>query len=158
MRDASTGVIIVEAKMGSELSSGITNSPNYNQAARNIACLAKLLIEQNASHDVISKSAFVVLAPKSKLEDWGKDKNSPQQLIEGAWEIIKSQSRTRNVKCDVDTFGGIVADIMKNSIPLSWDDVIDAIQPNESNLFSDFPILYLRDFYKIACSEINVKK
>ena len=37
MRDASTGVIIVEAKMGSELSSGITNSPDYNQAARNIA-------------------------------------------------------------------------------------------------------------------------
>ena len=159
MRDDSTGVIIVEAKMGSELSSGITNSPDYNQAARNIACLAKLLIEQNASPAVISESAFVVLAPRSKLEEWEKDENSPQQLINGAWKTIKDQTRTRNVNCDFDTtFKSMVENIKDNSIALSWDDVIDAIQPNDTNLFSGFPISYLRDFYKIACSEINVNK
>ena len=145
--------------MGSELSSGITNSPDYNQAARNIACLAKLLIEQNASPDVISESAFVVLAPRSKLEEWEKDENSPQQLINGAWKTIKEQKRARNVNCDFDTtFKSMVENIKDNSIALSWDDVIDAIQPIDTNLFSGFPISYLKDFYKIACSEINVNK
>lgn len=157
IRDPSTGVIIIEAKMGSELSSGITNSSNYNQAARNIACLAKLLNKEKVSKKIISESAFVLFAPKSKLEEW-KSKNAPQQLIDGAWKIIECQTRTRKGNCDSDTFKSIVGDIINNSIALSWDDVIDAIEPSDTNLFSGFPISYLRDFYKIACSEINVNK
>ena len=156
IRDSSTGVIIVEAKMGSELASGITNSSNYNQAARNIACLAKLLNNQKISKEIISESAFVVLAPRYKLEEW-KSRTPPQKMIEDAWEIIECQSRTRKKNCDSDTFKSVVKDIINNSIALSWDDVIEAIQPNDTNLFSGFPISFLRDFYKIACSEINVK-
>src|SRR6266545_3124779 len=40
--ETGTQLVVVEAKMGSLLSPGTTNVRNYNQAARNIACIAKL--------------------------------------------------------------------------------------------------------------------
>lgn len=58
------GVIVIEAKMNSDLAPGVTHASDYNQVARNIACLARKVME----YGTISKeSAFFVFAPESKI-------------------------------------------------------------------------------------------
>lgn len=52
---------LIEAKMRSGLSIGTTNAPTYDQASRNVACIA-----ENTSDTCIT--FFYVLAPKSRLD------------------------------------------------------------------------------------------
>jgi len=56
---------VIEAKMGSPLSSGTKNAPNYNQASRNLACMA--FNTRNTKHELI----FAVAAPEVKIEEHG---------------------------------------------------------------------------------------
>lgn len=53
---------VLEAKMGSPLSTGTTNASNYNQASRNIACIAYNTMGTNIS------SFFGVVAPESTIK------------------------------------------------------------------------------------------
>lgn len=55
---------IIEAKMGSNLSQGTTHAKDYNQASRNLVCIAHNTIDK---HDC--KTFFYVVAPASKLKD-----------------------------------------------------------------------------------------
>lgn len=41
--DKATQFVVVEAKMGSKLSAGTSNAAGYNQAARNVACMAEAI-------------------------------------------------------------------------------------------------------------------
>ncbi len=60
--------IVVEAKMFSGLSKGTTHAPTYNQAARNVACMAELVRRANRDPSNISSKAFFVLAPQEQLD------------------------------------------------------------------------------------------
>lgn len=58
---------VIEAKMGSSLSAGITNDQNYNQAARSIACIAELLAQQKVTGEEIKNFkhlGFYVFLPE----------------------------------------------------------------------------------------------
>ena len=59
--------IVVEAKMFSGLSKGTTHGPTYNQAARNVGCMAELIRRTNLDPSKISSLAFVVAAPREQL-------------------------------------------------------------------------------------------
>ena len=85
------GVVIIEAKVGSDLDTGVTHADDYNQVARNIACLARLVMDKKG---MASKSAFVVFAPKSKIEGWSEEKN----WIDTAPKIIEDQKNERESK------------------------------------------------------------
>ena len=52
---------VIEAKMGSKLSSGTKNAPNYNQASRNLACIAHNTMNSNV------ETFFTVVAPEKKI-------------------------------------------------------------------------------------------
>lgn len=54
---------VIEAKMGSKLSAGTKNAPSYNQASRNLACIAFNTLSKN--HDIF----FFVVAPERKIEE-----------------------------------------------------------------------------------------
>jgi hypothetical protein len=60
--------LVLEAKMFSSLSSGVTNARYYDQAARNVACMAETL--RRADHNPLNmtKLGFYVLAPSSQIE------------------------------------------------------------------------------------------
>ncbi len=62
--------VVIEAKMGSRLSLGTRHSPDYNQAARNVACMVKL-IEPLAATPVDAR--FIVMAPAAKLAEHGME-------------------------------------------------------------------------------------
>ena len=60
---------VLEAKMFSKLSSGTTHAKYYNQAARNVACIAEVLKRANRSPSNIQSLAFYVIAPKVQIDD-----------------------------------------------------------------------------------------
>ena len=60
--------IVVEAKMFSGLSKGTTHAPKYNQAARNVACMAELISRSKRDPSNISSKAFFVLAPREQID------------------------------------------------------------------------------------------
>ncbi|MCP4024014.1 MAG: hypothetical protein GY729_19385 [Desulfobacteraceae bacterium] len=61
--------IVTEAKMFSKLSSGVKNASYFNQAARNIACIAELISRAQIPPASFDKISFFVIAPESQIND-----------------------------------------------------------------------------------------
>jgi hypothetical protein len=59
--------IVTEAKLGSSLSKGTTNAPTYDQAARNVACIAHMLTTSGVDPNSLKSLAFYVIAPEAKI-------------------------------------------------------------------------------------------
>lgn len=55
--------VVIEAKMFSNLSAGTKNAPRYNQAARNLACIAEALAVRKLRPGDIEQLGFFVVAP-----------------------------------------------------------------------------------------------
>ena len=54
--------------MFSKLSAGVKNAPYFNQAARNIACIAEVLSRAGSNPDSFRKLGFYVLAPEKQIK------------------------------------------------------------------------------------------
>jgi hypothetical protein len=63
-----TQFIIVEAKMFSGLSTGTTRAKGYDQAARNVACLAEAVRMSKRPPEAFRSLGFWVLAPDSQIK------------------------------------------------------------------------------------------
>lgn len=139
------GVVVIEAKVGSKLSEGTRNYADYNQAARNIACLAKLVMHE--PEDFIRKCAFVVLGPREaiKSKSWkGQDWNQ-QRLLTNAIDVIKGKhgnGETREYIKDKASFIKAAEMIAKTSIVVAWEDIVESIGNTE-----------LTDFYNAVLAE-----
>jgi len=64
---AATQFVVLEAKINSPLSAGTTNAPEYDQAARNVACIAEVLRRSMRSQGEVAELGFFVLAPREKI-------------------------------------------------------------------------------------------
>jgi hypothetical protein len=60
--------VVTEAKLSSTLSAGTKNAPSYDQAARNVACIAFMLGEASVKPESLSRLAFYVLAPQKQID------------------------------------------------------------------------------------------
>jgi hypothetical protein len=60
--------IVVEAKIFSQLSSGVKRAPYFDQAARSVACMAELLKRAGRRPAEVDCLAFYVLAPASQID------------------------------------------------------------------------------------------
>lgn len=60
--------IVLEAKIYSSLSSGISNARYYNQAARNVACMAEVLKRNDVNPKQVTKLGFYILAPLEQFK------------------------------------------------------------------------------------------
>jgi len=61
--------VVTEAKMFSKLTPHVTNASYYNQAARNVACIAEVLNRAGIDPKSFKKLGFYVLTPKEKVEN-----------------------------------------------------------------------------------------
>ncbi|QIQ86028.1 hypothetical protein [Erythrobacter sp.] len=59
--------VVVEAKMSSNLSAGVKNATDYDQAARNVACMAHVLAASGRRVEEIEELGFYVIAPEFAL-------------------------------------------------------------------------------------------
>jgi hypothetical protein len=63
-----TQFVVAEAKIYSRLSSGVKNAPYYDQAARNVACIAELLRRADRCPTKVEHLAFYVIAPQTQVQ------------------------------------------------------------------------------------------
>jgi hypothetical protein len=60
---------VFEAKMASLLSSGTAHAKGYNQAARNVACMAHVAVDQPSALNSLERISFTVLAPRQRIQE-----------------------------------------------------------------------------------------
>ena len=63
-----TQFTVVEAKVGSPLSKGTSNAKYFDQAARNVACMAEAIARAGKEPSRFDRLDFVVLAPQYSIE------------------------------------------------------------------------------------------
>lgn len=132
-------LIIVEAKMFSGLSKGTQNEPNFDQAARSVACIAEALSRANRRPELLESLGFAVVAPASQIE---------LNLFQS--KLDKSSIKQR-VSDRVRSYNGIKDSWFENwFIPtlnrieineLSWESCVDFITartPREGSEFYNF--------------------
>jgi hypothetical protein len=68
-----TQFVVVEAKMFSNLSAGTKNAKTFNQAARNVACMATAIAESDRRVEDFTSLGFFVLAPTPSLRGRGSN-------------------------------------------------------------------------------------
>jgi len=59
--------VVIEAKMFSKLAPGVAHAKYYNQAARNVACMAEVLRKANRKPTNIERLGFYVVAPLTQI-------------------------------------------------------------------------------------------
>lgn len=69
LEEDATQLVVTEAKMFSKLSSGVTNAKYFNQAARNVACIAEIAKRANIPSSSFKDIAFYVVAPKVRIDE-----------------------------------------------------------------------------------------
>ena len=63
-----TQFTVVEAKVGSPLSKGTSNASYFDQAARNVACMAEVIARAGKEPSGFDRLEFVVLAPRYSID------------------------------------------------------------------------------------------
>lgn len=95
-------LVIVEGKMFSRLSAGVSRARFYDQAARTIACIAQVLCLANRHPSEMATVAFFLVAPEC-------------QIKQGLFTHLMSESSVRqNVLRRVNEYGGIHDQWMRN--------------------------------------------
>lgn len=63
-----TQFLVIEAKLNSPLSARTRNAPDFDQAARNVSCVAEVLRRAKRRPESLKKIGFFLIAPKSQIE------------------------------------------------------------------------------------------
>lgn len=140
-------LIVIEAKMFSKLSPGVTNASYYNQAARNVACIAEVLEEAKLQPANMNALGFFVAAPRSQIDQGVFARHMTRQSIQ---EIVK---------CRVDAYEGDRDDWYETWFLLSlermaiqtvaWEDIVEDIQKADEPFGHELSAFYER------CLEFN---
>lgn len=135
--------MVTEAKLGSALSAGTKNAPEYDQAARNVACMAHMLEDSDLTP--IERLGFYVIAPD-------------RQIKAGVFgNLVTKESIHRKVAARVGQYGDKwdawfsstfepVIERIDLSI-LSWESILGAL-PNDEESAG------IREFYSL-CQRFN---
>lgn len=93
-----THFVVLEAKMFSKLSSGVTHAKYFDQAARNVSCMAEILNRAQVAPTMLSRLSFHVLAPQSQIDRGVFDKNMSEESIRSKVErrIAEYQGKKDN--------------------------------------------------------------
>jgi hypothetical protein len=139
--------VVVEAKMFSALSKGTTHAPTYNQAARNVACMAELVRLSKRDPADISDKAFFVLAPTEQLEagvfSEFMEKSSLERVVAARVALYDPPRTEWFETCFLPTLASTHVDC------LAWETVIADIKAADRSFGTDLEIFYNR------CLEFN---
>ena len=95
-------ILVTEAKMFSKLSSGVKNASYFNQAARNVACIAEVICRAQISPSSLETIGFFVIAPESQINDGVfAEHMAPERIrsiVSRRVSEIKSQKKTNGWK------------------------------------------------------------
>jgi hypothetical protein len=118
--------VVCEAKIFSKLSAGVQNAPYYDQAARNVACMAEVLRRSSVAPSQLGSLAFLVLSPAEMIRAGAFSQELTRDSIE------------RKVRQRVSEYASTSQDSWLNErflpllekieiVALSWEEAIDFI-------------------------------
>lgn len=122
--------VVVEAKLKSGVSKGVTNAKNYSQITRTIACMLHNLTESQCAIQDFQSLGFVLIAPESKLSKLKKytDQNYIiAQLLTRVEAYNCVEKNTWYEECLKNMFHHITIE------NLSWEAVIQFIGFHDKN-------------------------
>lgn len=142
-----TQLVILEAKMSSSLSAEVKNARYFDQAARNVACIAEALKRANRLPGDMHSLGFYVLAPHSQIKRGVFATQVSREAIE------------QKVEQRVQEYGGAKDKWYRQWFQptfertkigvMSWDEIIETIEQ------CDIPVgSSLKQFYQ-RCLEFN---
>lgn len=142
-----TRFVVLEAKIFSGLSSNVTNARYFDQAARNVACIAELFHRANVLPQATNRIGFYVLAPlaqiKSGIFDKAMDRGSIQQKVNRRVQEYAGSKDQWYSEWFLPIF-------QKTEIAtISWENLIETIGEKESTAASS-----VEAFYKL-CIDFN---
>lgn len=126
---------VLEAKMFSKLSPHVTHAQNYDQAARNVACMAQVLAQAGRPPAQLAKLSFYVVAPAEQIKrepsfrKWTNKDSIQKRVVLRASAYIDPQEQAKKQKWLDNWFFPAIECI--NIDCISWEDVIDFIQRHD---------------------------
>jgi hypothetical protein len=142
-----THFVVTEAKMSSALSPGVKNAAFYNQAARNVACIAEILRRGGRSPDQFHQIGFYVLAPQDAIDE---GRFSPEIQRDNIDIIVKKRVQQYDGRKDSwfqEWFTPLLTRIDVDCI--SWESILAVIESH-----GDEGAAKLRGFYE-SCRKYN---
>ena len=126
---------VVEAKIGAPLSSGTSNAKYFDQAARNVACMAEVVARAKITPTSLERLDFIVLAPQYSIEKGIFEKEMDSNSI-----LAKVKRRAEAYEGQLDSwfinhFKPTLKSIRLKS--LSWELALEWLSDNKPDLGSD---------------------
>jgi len=140
---------VIEAKIGAGLSSGTKNAPDFDQAARNVACMAEVMNRAKVNPPQLDRLNFIVLAPGYSIAGGIFSKEMKRSSIQAK---VRRRVLAYEGKLDwwyANTFEPVMDKIQVHT--LSWGEVIDWISKNNPENVGP-----ITKYYK-SCLEFNSK-
>jgi len=142
-------LLVTEAKMFSKLSSGVTNAKYFDQAARNVACIAEVLGRANVDPHTVQSLGFFVIAPKSRIDEGifenQMNRSGIAQVVQRRVMEYQDQKKQRWYE---DIFLPVVSSATIRCI--AWEEIIQLISESDPKFGTD-----LGDFYS-RCLAFNM--
>jgi hypothetical protein len=135
-----THFTVLEAKMFSKLSSGVTNARYFDQAARNVACIAETLSRTDRNPADV-KLGFFLIAPQSQIEQGIFEEMEPesiQQKVERRVREYKGERDQWYLDWCLPTFENIECE------SLSWEKIISEIGTQDTEACFEINDFYFR--------------
>jgi hypothetical protein len=133
--------VVTEAKLGSSLSAGTKNAPDFDQAARNVACMAHMLGAARVDLATLERLGFYVIAPERQIQS-GVFANlvTPESISQRvAARVAQYQGQWDNWLAA--TFEPVLQRVHLSI--LSWESIL-ALLPNDEEAAS------IRQFYSLC--------
>ena len=130
---------LLEAKLFNRLSSGIKNAPDFDQAARSVACLAEVLRRADRDPSKLDDLSFLILAPRARIDDGVFARDT---AIESIRRKVRDRTEAYEGERDAwfaDWFEPILDRVDVRS--LAWEDVIETVafhDPEHGQLIDSF--------------------
>ena len=148
LADDATQMMVTEAKMFSRLSRGVKNASYFDQAARNVACLAEVLHRAGRRPDQFTSIGFLVLAPAEQIDAGEFDKEMTKQSI--CDKVSRRVSEYGDSAKDRWLLEWFSPTLTKTCVECrSWEGIIDHVNSLDSRFGAD-----LHEFYNM-CLQYN---
>lgn len=141
-----THFVVLEAKMFSKLSSGVKNATYFNQAARNVACMAETMKRAARPSQAFRALGFYVLSPASQIAQGLFNRYLTRLSIQTIVERRVKEYEGQRDKWFSDWFMPVIERLEIQAI--SWEDIIDFLSKQDPDVDT------LKEFYR-RCLEFN---
>jgi hypothetical protein len=133
-------LVVIEAKLFSGLSTGTSRAKSFDQAARNVACIAQLLVDHDLTR--LERLGFIVLAPAEQIANTDLGKLCDRTSVE-----LKVQDRVASYSGAKDSWyrSSFLPALGRVDIRvISWEQVLSDISMRDEGAGEELSAFYAR--------------